>query len=89
MTQINKDRNPIFYKNAEEMDKPVSELISELRAELCRTRGKLHDIKFSFGWGERIQDYEGGLTCIIAAMSLFQEELIKIENKQIESVEKV
>jgi hypothetical protein len=81
MERINKDRNPIFYKSAEEMDKPMSVLIDELRNELTRTRGKLHDLKRSFGWEEWIQTYEGGLTCMISAMSHFQDELKNFENK--------
>jgi hypothetical protein len=44
MERKNKDRNPIYYNNVEEMDKPMSELINELRNELSRTRGKLHDL---------------------------------------------
>jgi hypothetical protein len=89
MERINKDRNPIYYKSAEEMDKPMSELIDELRNEISRTRGKLYDIKRSFGWDEWIESYEGGLTCMISAMSHFQDELIKFEDKQREKIEKV
>ena len=82
MERKNKDRNPIYYKSAEEMDKPMSELIEELRCEISRTRGKLHDIKFSYGWNEWIETYEGGLTCMISAMSHFQDELIRFEERQ-------
>ena len=35
----NKDRKPIYYKNAEEMDKPLSELMEELRSDVCKVRG--------------------------------------------------
>lgn len=89
MERENKDRNPIFYNNAEEMDKPMSELISELREEIHRTRGKLYDIKRSYGWDEWIESYEGGLTCMISEMYHFQDELIKFEKKQKEKSEKV
>lgn len=89
MERKNKDRNPIYYKSAEEMDKPMSELINELRNEISRTRGKLHDIKRSYGWDEWIENYEGGLTCMISAMSNFQDELIKFEAKQRAVAEKV
>ncbi len=82
MERKNKDRNPIYYKSAEEMDKPMSELIDELRSEISRTRGKLHDIKMSYGWNDWIENYEGGLTCMISAMSNFQDELKKFEDKQ-------
>jgi hypothetical protein len=81
MERINKDRNPIYYKSAEEMDKPTSELINELRNEITRTRGKLHDIKSSYGWDEWVEIYEGGLTCMISAMAHFQDELTRFEMK--------
>ena len=67
----------------------MSELINELRNELSRTRGKLYDIKHSFGWNEWIENYEGGLTCMISAMSNFQDELKKFEGKQGAVAEKV
>jgi NifU-like protein involved in Fe-S cluster formation len=88
MERINKDRNPIYYKSAEEMDKPMSELIEELRCEINKTRGKLHDIKCSYGWDEWIANYEGGLTCMISAMHNFKEELEKFEAKQRAMAEK-
>ena len=68
MERKNKDRNPIYYKSAEEMDKPLSELMEELRSDLSKVRGKLHDIKNSYGWADRIEHIEGGLTCMISAM---------------------
>lgn len=70
----NKDRNPIFYKNAEEMDKPLSELMEQLRSDLAKVRGKLSDIKRSYGWEDRIEHIEGGLTCMLVAMYATTEE---------------
>lgn len=81
MKRINKDLNPIYYNNAEEMDKPMSVLVEELRNEITKTRGKLHDIKRSYGYEEWIATYEGGLTCVISALHNFKEELEKIEAK--------
>lgn len=81
MERKNKDRNPIYYKSAEEMDKPMSVLIDELRNDLSKIRGKLFDMKRSFGWGEWIETYEGGMTCMISAMSHFQDELKRFEEK--------
>ena len=83
MEEKNKDRNPIFYNSAEEMNKPISELIEELRSEISRTRGKLHDIKYTYGWDEWVEIYEGGLACIISAMHNFKKELEKFEAKQL------
>lgn len=79
MERKNKDRNPIFYKSSEEMDKPLSVLMNELRTEIANVRGKLHDIKFHYGWGDRIEDLEGGLTCMIVAMANIQEEWKEFE----------
>lgn len=59
---------PIFYDSAEEFDKPVSELIGQLRTDLVKVRGKLHDIGFEHGFKDKIEHLEGGLTCIISAM---------------------
>jgi hypothetical protein len=47
MERINKDRIPLYYNSVEEMDRPMSELIEELRLEIDSTRGKLHDIVVS------------------------------------------
>lgn len=79
MERINKDRNPIYYKNVEEMDKPLSVLMEELRNELSRVRGKLSDIKRSYGWEDRIDFIEGGLTCMLVAMYNTMEEWKKFE----------
>lgn len=81
MERINKDRNPVFYKNAEEMDKPLSELMEELRNDITKVRGKLFDIKYSYGWKDRIEHIEGGLTCMLVAMYDTMEEFKKFEEK--------
>ena len=89
MTQVNKDRRPIYYKNAEEMDKPLSELMEELRTEIDNTRGKLHDMKRSYGWEDLIEPLEGGLTCMIMAMYGTMMDFKEYEYKQREKAEKV
>lgn len=89
MTQVNKDRRPIYYKNAEEMDKPLSELMEELRTEIDNTRGKLHDMKRSYGWEDLIEPLEGGLICMIMAMYGTMMDFKKYEDKQREKAEKV
>jgi hypothetical protein len=68
-------------KQAEEMDKPLSELMEQLRSEIVKTRGKLSDIKRSYGWDERIEHIEGGLTCILIAMWNTMEEWKLYEEK--------
>lgn len=82
MERKNKDRNPIFYKTPEEMDKPLSVLMEELRSDIARIRGKLSDIKFSYGWDDRIEFIEGGLTCMLVAMHSTMDEWKKFEEKR-------
>jgi hypothetical protein len=81
MERKNKHMNPIFYKDAKEMDKPLSELMEELRIDLSKIRGKLSDIKSSYGWDDRIEHIEGGLTCMLVAMYATMEEWKKFEEK--------
>lgn len=82
MKTENKDRNPLYYKSADEMNKPLSELMEELRGEISKTRGKLFDIKQSYGWADRIEHLEGGLTCMLVAMHSIMEEWKQFEDKQ-------
>ena len=72
---------PIFYKSEEEMEKPLSQLMDELRSDVARVRGKLYDIKSKHGWKDRIEHLEGGLTCMISAMHHTQEEWERYEEK--------
>ena len=67
MTQIIRDRIPIYYK-PEEINKPLNELIEDLRSDIAKIRGKLHDIKQSYGWEDLIEPLEGGLSCMLMAM---------------------
>lgn len=83
MERKNKDRSPIYYKSAEEMEaKPLSELMEDLRTDVAKIRGKLHDIKFSYGWEDRIEHLEGGLTCMLVAMNGTAEEWRQFEARQ-------
>ena len=81
MERKNNDIRPIFYKSADEMDKPVSELIEELRTDITNVRGKLGDIRRSYGWDDRIEHLEGGLTCMLVAMYDTMETLKKFEER--------
>ena len=81
MVRVNKEPKPIYYKNAEEMDKPLSVLMEELRIDISKIRGKLHDIRRSYGWEDRIEHIEGGLTCMLVAMHDTMEEWKEFEKK--------
>jgi hypothetical protein len=74
--------NPIYYKDFEEMNKPLSELMEGLRREVSRIRGKLFDIKMAYGWEDRIDFIEGGFTCLIVAMASTQKEWEEFELKK-------
>ena len=89
MERKNKDTNPIYYKSAEEIDKPLSELMEGLRMEINKTRGKMHDIKCSYGWEDRIEPLEGGLTCMLMAMYSTMIEFKEFEERQRAKAEKV
>jgi hypothetical protein len=78
----NKNRTPIYYKSNEEMNKPLSELMEELRNEINKVRGKLFDIKNTYGWEDRIEFIEGGLTCMLVSMHSTMEEWKKFEAKK-------
>ena len=79
----NTKHKPIFYNSVKEMDKPVSELIEELRSELAKTRVKLYDIKSKNGFRDKIEHLEGGLTCIISAMANTVRDFEEWEEKWI------
>ena len=78
----NRDYNPIFYKNVDEMNKPLSELIEDLRHDVHVIRGKLGDIKSLYGWDDRIEHLEGGFTCMLVAMYNTFEEWKKFESRR-------
>lgn len=81
MKRENKDLRPIYYKDPEEMEKPLSELMESLRNDVSMVRGKLHDIRNSFGWEDRITHIEGGLTCLLIAMHSTMIEWKQFEEK--------
>lgn len=82
MEMKNKDKSPIYYSSLEEMDKPLSELMEQLRTDLAKIRGKLSDIKRLHGFDDRIEHIEGGLTCMLVAMYSTMEEWKQHEEKK-------
>ena len=63
-----------------DLDRPMSEVITELRNNMSRLRGQIWDFKFGFpGWGERVVPIEGLLTCGIIALYDVMQELEKFE----------
>lgn len=81
MKKKNPNNVPIFYKNKEELDKPLYDLMEQLRTDVANVRGKLHDIKSTYGWEDRIEHLYGGLTCMIVAMHQIGLEWKEFEEK--------
>lgn len=74
--------DPLYYDNLEDMRKPLSKLMEDLRTDISKVRGKLHDIKIIYGWDDRIEHLEGGLTCMLIAMYATTQEWEKFEDRQ-------
>lgn len=81
MKKKNPNNKPIYYKSIEELDKPLYDLMEQLRSDVAKVRGKLHDIKYTYGWDDRIEHLEGGLTCLIVAMHAIGQEWKEFEKK--------
>jgi hypothetical protein len=66
------DRNP--------ENKPLSQLIENIRNEIIQARGHIHDIIQGYpAWKERVDHVEGLLTCGLVALGVSNEEVIKHE----------
>lgn len=52
--------------------------MEELGLDVSRIRGKLWDIKQSYGWEDRIDFLEGGLTYMLVAMNSTMEQWKKV-----------
>jgi len=81
MKKKNKEHKPIYFNNKEEMDKPLYDLMEQLRIDVLNIRGKLWDIKQTYGWEDRIEHLEGGLTCMLVAMHAMGIEWKEFEKK--------
>lgn len=65
-----------------DLSRPLSETVADLRSQLARVRGQLHDIGFRYaGWGERLQSVQGLLTCGLIALHDTMEEMKRHEAK--------
>jgi hypothetical protein len=70
---------PIYGTN---FDKPISELIEDIRSILVQARGKLADLKYGLGHKDRFQPAEGGITCIISHLYNVANEFRELERNQ-------
>jgi hypothetical protein len=70
-------QNPIY---GTDLNRPMSEVIAELRGRMTVLRGQFGDFKHGFpGWHERVEPVEGLLTCGISALYHVLQELEKFE----------
>lgn len=81
MKKKNENYSPIYYKDKNDLDKSPIVLMEELRNEISSVRGKLHDIKKTYGWDEWIEHLEGGMSCMLISMYATVEEWKKFEEK--------
>jgi hypothetical protein len=72
-------KHPIY---GTDFSKPTSVLISEIRSELGRTRGKLSDLIFGLDIEDRFQPADGGITCLISYLYNVENEFRELEKKQ-------
>ena len=70
-------QNPIY---GTDLNRPMSEVIAELRSRMTVLRGQFGDFKRGFpGWHERVEPVEGLLTCGISALYSVIQEIEKFE----------
>lgn len=69
--------HPIYYK-PDDMKELPEVLIERIRRDLGQLRGRLHDIKFAFGWADRIATAEEGVTLVISYLYNVKEEIEKV-----------
>lgn len=74
-------KRPIFF-TPEDMKRSKEELIEEIRRDLGRLRGKLSDIYHAFGWKDRLDAPEHGITLVIMALHYAVEEMRKVAREK-------
>lgn len=65
---------PIFFQ-ADEMSDDVLVLLRKVRSEIALSRGKLSDIISAYGWNDRIEIPEKGLTMVLQSLHLVMVEI--------------
>lgn len=73
--------HPIFL-TVEDMQKPKKELIEKIRRDLGHIRGQIRDVYCGFGWKDRLDSSEHGLTLVIVALHVALEEMKKIDARK-------
>ncbi len=66
-----------IYLSVEEMKQPPEVLLKGIRSQLSELRGQLGDVRSGYGWSDRIETPEHGLTLIISYLYGVMEEIEK------------
>lgn len=82
--------HPIFYK-PEDLKAGVlpEDLIQKLRSELAHIRGKLSDIASGYGWDDRLETPEHGITLVISNLHHVIEEMARARQSPMEFLRKL
>ena len=72
-------KSPIY---GTDFNKPVSQLIEDVRNTITDARGKLQDIVYGVGWEDRLDHIMGLLTCGLVALHASKEEIYEFEVKR-------
>lgn len=88
--QLHHRKHPVYYKNGEMLAKTKEELLKEIRSQIGEARGKLWDIYMGFGWKDRIDSAEHGLTLVISYLygTIQEMEKLNADQKKIEEEKK-
>lgn len=63
------------YLTVDEMKKSPAILIEEVRNDIANIRGKLNDISCGYGWEDRIDLAEAGLTLVLIQLHGVVDEM--------------
>ncbi len=71
-----------IYLSVEDMKQPPEDLIRGIRAQLAKLRGQLGDVRHGYGWSDRIDTAEHGLTLVICYLYGVLEEIEKVRKQE-------
>jgi hypothetical protein len=68
-----------IYLSVEDMKKPKEELIANVRSTLTKLRGQLDDIAHGYGWKDRLETPQHGITLVISNLYHVLEEMKQVK----------
>jgi hypothetical protein len=61
---------------------PLSDNVKRIRSQLSNIRGQISDIKHEYGWADRFETAEEGITLVISYLFHVLQEIEKVEDNQ-------